>query len=106
MSGHDHCEEFIDDNTGPVYLVTGSGFECCYAGSNADKLPAGSAKFAYWDGDCPAGAVCPDKSPNSAFSVFTVTKDSMVIDIIDSAGKTLFTTPPIKPRSTAQRAQQ
>lgn len=86
------------------YLVTGSGFECCYGGKNAGSLPAGATKFAYWDGDCPDGAVCPPSSPNTAFTAITVTKESLVMDIIDSAGKTLFTTEPIKPRTPAQKA--
>jgi hypothetical protein len=85
------------------YLVTGSGFECCYGGTNAGSLPAGGVKFAYWSGDCPDGAVCPTKSPNSAFTVFTPSKENLVMDIIDSAGTTLFTTDPVKPRTLAQK---
>lgn len=103
MSGHDHCEEHIDEGKGPAYVLTGSGFECCYKGSNADKVPEGAIKFAYWDGDCPAGAKCPPKSKNSAFAVFTASATEMVVEYIDSAGKSLYTSPPMKPRSTTQK---
>ena len=57
VCGHDHCQEHIDEGKGPVYVLTGSGFECCYPGSNADKVPAGAIKMAYWLGACPPGAV-------------------------------------------------
>lgn len=99
MSGHDHCQEWVDEGKGPVYLITGSGFECCYSNANAHKLPENSVKFAYWKGDCPSGAVCPPQSKNSAFTVFNVTDAGMIISIIDSAGTVLYSPPIIEPRS-------
>eukprot|EP01046_Picozoa_sp_COSAG06_P056746 COSAG06_NODE_10838_length_1608_cov_4.335984_1_plen_70_part_10 len=30
MCGHDHCQEHIDEGKGPVCVLSGSGFECCY----------------------------------------------------------------------------
>ena len=44
MCGHDHCEEYIDEGKGPVYVLSGSGFECCYASTAVDKNPKGSIK--------------------------------------------------------------
>merc|ERR1719272_339855 len=99
MCGHDHCEEYIDEGKGPVYVLTGAGFECCYKASNIDKNPEGSFKFAYWDGECPTGAHCPAKSPNTAFTVFDVTSESMTVKFVDSSGATIFTADPLKPRT-------
>ena len=53
MYGHDHCQMHVDEGRGPVYVLSGAGFECCYPGSNADKIPKGAQKMAYWLGDCP-----------------------------------------------------
>ena len=39
LSGHDHCLEYIDDNSGPKYVLSGAGKECCYASSNKAKCP-------------------------------------------------------------------
>eukprot|EP01047_Picozoa_sp_COSAG01_P006409 COSAG01_NODE_231_length_21019_cov_104.980501_18_plen_321_part_00 len=101
MCGHDHCEEHIDEGKGPVYVLTGSGFECCYPAKNAHRVPAGAIKMAYWKGECPSGAHCPPMSPNTAFTVFDVSASQMTVTYIDSAGKTLFKSPPIKPRARA-----
>ena len=53
MCGHDHCQEHIDEGKGPVYVLSGAGFECCYPGKKADMVPKGAQKLAYWIGDCP-----------------------------------------------------
>jgi acid phosphatase/tartrate-resistant acid phosphatase type 5 len=104
MCGHDHCEEYIDEGKGPKYVLTGAGFECCYGAPNVDKNPKGSIKMAYWDGDCPEGAHCPPKSPNSAFTVFEASATNMTVTFVDSAGVVLYEAPPIMPRSAAQKA--
>ena len=108
MCGHDHCQEHIDDGKGPVYVLSGSGFECCYPGSNAHKNPPGSIKMAYWLGECPEGAVCPNKEPSlatgkAAFTVFDVTALRMQISHIDSTGKVMYTAPPVMPRKEEQK---
>ena len=46
MCGHDHCQEHIDEGKGPVCVLSGSGFECCYPGTNAHKVPKGAIKMA------------------------------------------------------------
>jgi hypothetical protein len=66
MCGHDHCQEHIGEGKGPVYVLSGSGFECCYPGKNADKVLGGAIKMAYWLGDCPAGAHCRTKATSLA----------------------------------------
>ena len=108
MCGHDHCQEHIDEGKGPVYVLSGSGFECCYPGSNAHKVPQGAIKMAYWLGDCPAGAKCPNKATSlddglAAFAVFDVSALRMTITHIDSAGNTLFEAPPVMPRTKEQK---
>ena len=78
MCGHDHCQEHIDEGKGPVCVLSGSGFECCYPGTNAHKVPEGAIKMAYWLGERPEGAECPNNKAASlatgkaAFSVFDV----------------------------------
>ena len=108
MCGHDHCQEQIDEGKGPVYVLSGSGFECCYPGSNAHKVPQGAIKMAYWLGDCPAGATCPNKATSladglAAFTVFDVSALRLAITHIDSAGNTLFEAPPVMPRTKEQK---
>ena len=44
MCGHDHRQEHIDEGKGPVCVLSGSGFECCYPGTNAHKIPEGRAQ--------------------------------------------------------------
>ena len=103
MCGHDHCEEHIDEGKGPVYVLTGSGFQCCYSNKKQHLVPKGAIKMAYWKGDCPTGAHCPPQSPNAAFAVFDVTGKQMIVKYVDSAGTTLYTAPPIMPRSKEQK---
>ena len=47
------CQEHIDEGKGPVYVLSGAGFECCYPGTKASKVPAGAIKMAYWIGPFP-----------------------------------------------------
>ena len=61
MCGHDPCQEHIDEGKGPVCVLSGSGFECCYPGTNAHKVPEGAIKMAYWLGERPEGAECPNQ---------------------------------------------
>jgi hypothetical protein len=68
MCGHDHCQEHIDEGKGPVCVLSGSGFECCYPGTNAHKVPKGAIKMLYWLGERPEGAECPN---NKAASLAT-----------------------------------
>jgi hypothetical protein len=68
MCGHDPCQEHIDEGKGPVCVLSGSRFECCYPGTNAHKVPEGAIKMAYWLGERPEGAECPN---NKAASLAT-----------------------------------
>ena len=61
MCGHGHCRGRIDEGKGPVCVLSGSGFECCYPGTNAHKVPKGTIKMAYWLGERPEGAECPNQ---------------------------------------------
>ena len=78
MCGHDHRQERIDEGKGPVCVLSGSGFECCHPGTNAHKVPEGAIKTAYWLGERPEGAECPNNKAVSlatgkaAFSAFDV----------------------------------
>ena len=108
MCGHDHCQEHIDEGKGPVCVISGSGFECCYPGSNAHKVPKGAIKMAYWLGECPEGAECPNKAASlatgkAAFSVFDVSALRLTITHIDSDGTKLFEAPPVMPRTKDQK---
>jgi hypothetical protein len=112
MCGHDHCQEHIDEGKGPVYVLSGSGFECCYPGTekNIGKIPKGAIKLAYWLGDCPEGAVCPNKASSlatgkAAFSVFDVSAAHMAITHIASDGEVLFEAAPVLPRTAAQKQE-
>ena len=41
MCGHDRCQEHTDEGKGPVYVLSGSGFECCYPGDQRAQGPKG-----------------------------------------------------------------
>lgn len=108
LAGHDHCQQHIDEGKGPVYVVSGSGFECCYPGKNADKVPAGAIKMAYWLGPCPAGAVCPNKATSlatgkAAFTVFDATALRTTVTHVASDGEILYTAPPVMPRRADEK---
>eukprot|EP00042_Codosiga_hollandica_P031223 m.187604 g.187604 ORF g.187604 m.187604 type:complete len:88 (+) comp53579_c0_seq5:783-1046(+) len=45
MAGHDHCLEYLDDNSGLVYVLSGAGAHCCYSNTNMAEVPAKSLKF-------------------------------------------------------------
>ena len=47
--------------------------------------------------------MCPPKSPNSEFAVFSATAKSMEVSFIDSAGKVLYTTPEMPARTEAMK---
>jgi hypothetical protein len=77
-----------------------------YPGKNADKVPKGSIKMAYWLGDCPHGATCPNKASSlstgkAAFTVFDVTALRTSISHIASDGEVLYVAPPLVPRRRA-----
>ena len=90
ISGHDHCLEHMDEGKGPVYVLAGAGDNCCYANSNADKLPAGSLKFAVWND----GSGNPIEGGYASMSAF---EDSVSFVYYASNGTVLYTTPPIAP---------
>lgn len=59
-------------------------------------------------GECPPGAVCPNKAASladgkAAFTVFDVSALRMQITHIASDGEVLFKAPPVVPRSDAQK---
>ena len=68
----------------------GAGDNCCYANSNADKLPAGSLKFAVWND----GNGNPIEGGYASMSAF---EDSVSFVYYASNGTVLYTTPPIAP---------
>jgi hypothetical protein len=109
MCGHDHRQEHIDEGKGPVCVLSGSGFECCYPGTNAHKVPEGAIKMAYWLGERPEGAECPNNKAASlatgkaAFSAFDVSALRLTITHIDSDGTKLFEAPPVMPRTKDQK---
>lgn len=92
LSGHDHCLEYFDDNTGPKYVVSGAGKECCYQNSNAGKNPRGALKFILAGTQRPGG-------PLGGFSSFQLTGRNMTVVFYDDTGKELFATPAIAPRN-------
>ena len=64
--------------------------------------------MAYWLGDCPAGAHCPNKAASTAegkaaFTAFEVTAAQMTITHIASDGEVLYQAPPVMPRTAEQK---
>ena len=108
MSGHDHCrayqffssflpltpliEEYINDNKGPVYVLTGTGMSCCYNATHINDIPAGSLKFSVTNSTAPATMI-------GGFASMTVSDAYMTATWYDQAGNSLYTTPQILPRS-------
>ena len=101
ISGHDHCSSHVDERRGPVYALTGNGDNCCYASKKAETIPQGATKFAYWDGPCPAGAICADASAKkTAFAALLFGPDAMAVEYVDSEGKVLYRTRALAKRET------
>ena len=72
------------------------------------QVPAGAIKMAYWLGECPPGAHCPNKATSladgkAAFTVFEVSAQQMTITHIASDGEVLYKAPPVKPRTPGQK---
>eukprot|EP00992_Anisonema_acinus_P014371 TRINITY_DN9242_c0_g1_i1.p1 TRINITY_DN9242_c0_g1~~TRINITY_DN9242_c0_g1_i1.p1 ORF type:complete len:350 (+),score=100.54 TRINITY_DN9242_c0_g1_i1:57-1052(+) len=91
MSGHDHCQEFIDVGTDhPVFVLTGMGDNCCYYLSNKDRVPKGSLKF----------HVSKENRGKTigGFAAFKVNSDEMKVTYYDQDGKEEYTTRSIAPR--------
>ena len=98
ISGHDHCaEHFVEAPDRPAYIVSGAGRECCYKASQADKLPANITKFAYWQGACPAGAVCPQPGA-TAFAAVHINKTEATALYFDAGLRLLYRSAPMLSR--------
>ena len=89
LSGHEHCALHVERHT-IDYILTGTGDECCYEGSNVDQLPDDAElQYLLSDERNPHGAV------GGFVSVTTATGDGearMVVTYHDQGGRELYTT--------------
>ena len=96
MSGHDHCQAYLDERRGPAYIVTGTGDNCCYEPSNLHAVPKGSCKW-YQAAD----------TMNNTFGGFasmTATTEHLTVTFYDQDGRPLYISPKVHPRGSAQKA--
>jgi len=94
MSGHDHCQQYLDEGRGPHYIVTGTGTECCYSASNRHAVPKGALKW-HHSAQHSHGAI-------GGFVSFTITNQSMTATFYDQDGDRLYVTPGMVPRARAK----
>ena len=88
LSGHEHCALHVERHT-IDFILTGTGDECCYEGSNVDQLP-GDAELQYLLSDerNPHGAVGGFVSATTA----TDGEARMVVTYHDQGGREQYTT--------------
>jgi len=41
ITGHDHCQEYINDGKGVGHFISGVGDMCCYKAKHKEHLPKG-----------------------------------------------------------------
>jgi hypothetical protein len=95
MSGHDHCQEFLDEGRGPRYVLTGAGDNCCYTLSNQDQVPEGSLKWYQ--------AAENRNQTIGGFASFTVTSRHMTVTFHDQDGRPMYSSVEMPPRSKVQK---
>ena len=96
VSGHDHCGEFLAPASGVgdlVFVVSGAGDGCCYAGSNVAGVPAGSLKFLQ-SGEHNFSTV-------GGFASAAVAGGALAFTFHGDTGAALWTSPPLLPRARA-----
>ena len=88
LSGHEHCALHIERKT-VDFILTGTGDECCYEGSNVDQLPDDAdLKYLLSQERNPSGAV-------GGFTSFASATDGQArLDVVyhDQGGKELYST--------------
>jgi len=100
LSGHDHCGEFMAPAAAAglgdlVFVVSGAGDGCCYAGSNVAGVPPGSLKFmqsAEHNYSTVGGFASAQIGGGDGMLRFTWHGDQ---------GQQLYTSPPLLPRARA-----
>ena len=98
ISGHDHMHEHIVTE-GVNMFVTGPGRECCYDPTHLDTVPKGAIKFMISGKDGQGPSVGPKPaSMHSGFSTMAF-DDEVQIVMHKEDGESVWTPPPIKPRS-------
>eukprot|EP01006_Ploeotia_vitrea_P056690 TRINITY_DN68120_c1_g2_i1.p1 TRINITY_DN68120_c1_g2~~TRINITY_DN68120_c1_g2_i1.p1 ORF type:complete len:350 (+),score=47.27 TRINITY_DN68120_c1_g2_i1:25-1074(+) len=94
FSGHDHCQEYLEHDE-LSYILTGAGHDCCYDPSHKHAVPSGALKFSV------------DKSNHGSqiggFATVSFNATAMVATYWDSMGNRQYSTPPIRPRTHAEK---
>lgn len=94
LSGHDHCQEHISENS-VEYILSGNSDFCCYSASNMDEVPEDSLKFFVAKGHNP-------NHSTAGFTSFNMQADKLMVSMHDQTGKVLYQLPAIPPRSKQQ----
>jgi len=93
ISGHDHCQEHIQETGSKVnHFVTGMGMECCYQSSNKAKVPTNSLQWYIAADNAP-------KTTTGGFVGITAATTSMTVTFYDQSGNVQYTAPAISPRA-------
>ena len=86
LSGHDHNLQHISNefmNTTVEYIVSGASNFITNSTSNANKIPKGSLKFRWGDGNLLI---------NGGFCIFNASKQNMTVTFVESNGLELYQT--------------
>merc|ERR1711976_625322 len=94
LSGHDHCQEYFEDQ-GVSMVLTGTGDNCCYDATKAKLIPKGAMKYLL------SGENAGDTI--GGFASFEFTANSSFVKFYDQDGKVQYTTPNILPRKKREK---
>jgi len=102
LSGHDHCEEHIDEGKGVQYHVIGAANQNQGSHKNKDKVPASQVKF------LDTGSLPIISEVQGGFASLSFTDDGMVVKHFRTSPtgyKLMYTADPVLPRrSTLSRS--
>lgn len=87
MNGHDHCQEYIDENRGVQYHTIGSAHSNDPSTAHKDAIPEGSLKFHVGSTD------------KGGFGLVRVNSTGLTISHYTGDGNFLYEAPVISPRS-------
>lgn len=86
LSGHDHCQSYVQEDDKTFHALTGAGHYCCYTASNLhnSKIPKNSVKYYLSHNNNP-------EHSKAGFGAYHMNADNVDITFYNEKGDALFT---------------